>query len=112
MLGDMPGSAAHYARFLAAAPRDARKRPNALYALASCEVVGRGGGAADLQKLRPMLEQAAASERELEPLWGPCTAPEKTMLGALLGMLPAPRPTLLPGAELPSGRRGRGRGRR
>jgi hypothetical protein len=111
MLGDMPGAAAHYARFLATAPRDARNRPNALYALASCELAGWGGEEADLQRLRPMLEQAAASERELEPLWGPCSAPEKTMLGAMLGMLLAQRLGRPPncagrGAEVPSGRSG------
>jgi hypothetical protein len=108
MLGDTHGAAAHYDRFLAAAPRDARKRPNALYALAGCRLEGGGRGAADLDRLRPMLEQAAASERELEPLWGPCEAPEKTLLGALLGMLPAPPQGLAPDG---AGRRGRGRGR-
>ncbi len=119
MLGDVPGAAAHFARFLATAPRDARNRPNALYALASCKVACGGCWATDLQRVRPMLEQAAASERELEPLWGPCGAPEKTMLGALLGMLPSPRPGLSPNcagheAEVPrqpSGRSGRGRWR-
>jgi tetratricopeptide (TPR) repeat protein len=117
MLGDRRGAAEHYARFLAAAPRDARKRPNALYAAAGCALEGGGRGAADLECLRPMLEQAAASELELEPLWGPCDAPEKTLLGALLGALPAPPQGLPPdgmpgrGAEAPPGRRGRGSGR-
>ena len=113
-LGDMPGAGALYARFLAVAPRDARKRPNALYGLAGCEMMA-GAGADGLGRLRPMLERAAASERELEPLWGPCDAPEKALLGALLGVLPAPASGLPPcgsgGAEAPCRHRGRGDGR-
>ena len=114
-LGDTPGAAANYARFLAAAPRDARKRPNALYGLAGCEAAaaaagGGGGGGGGLGRLRPMLERAAASERELEPLWGPCEAPEKALLGELL---PAPPPAdpARRGAAAPRGPRGRGDGR-
>ncbi len=116
-LGDMRGAAAHYTRFLAAAPRDARKRPNALYGLAGCEADAdfkRGEtAAADLLRLRPMLERAVASERELEPFWGPCDAPEKGLLCALLGtQTPAPG---LPtgdrgGKKAPRCRRGRGGG--
>ncbi len=114
-MGDMPCAAAHYDRFLAVAPRDARKRPNALYGLAGCEMTaGAGAGSDGLGRLRPMLEQAAASERELEPFWGPCDAPEKALLGALLA-LPAPAPGPPPGgrrgAEAPRRHCGRGDGR-
>jgi len=114
-LDDKPGTAAHYAKFLAEAPRDARKRPNALYGLAGCEMAA-AADAEGLARLRPMMERAAASERELEPLWGPCDAPEKAMLGALLGALPPPPQGLQPcapiGQGVPIGRRGRGNGRR
>ena len=86
-LDDRPAAAAHYARFLAEAPRDARKRPNALYGLAGCELAAEPS-AADWGRLRRALGRAAACERELEPLWGPCEAPEKELLGALLAARP------------------------
>ena len=91
-LQDHAGAAAQYSRFLAEAPRDAQKRPNALYGRALCEAMGKVGGrgraprrpasaqGASPSELRLRLEEARACEAELEAFWGEYDAPDRALL--------------------------------
>jgi tetratricopeptide (TPR) repeat protein len=91
---DHAGAATHYSRFLAEAPRDAQKRPNALYGRALCEAMGEAGGkgapprrcarsgapGASRSELKRRLEEAKACETELEAYWGEYDVPDKALL--------------------------------
>ena len=80
-LSDYPGAAKHYSHFLAVAPVDARKRPNALYAQALCEAMSKankGGGG------RRTSRSAALSEAELEVYWGKYDIPDKELLETMV----------------------------
>ena len=94
-LSDYPEAAKHYSHFLAVAPVDARKRPNALYAQALCEAMSKankgGGGrrtsrsaALSSKTLAQRLDQARVCEAELEVYWGKYDIPDKELLETLV----------------------------